>query len=150
MLYTEQANPLMRTPARETYVHSQIIIHMYIEYKGLGVKMQQGSLRGGFVDLLLRSASLIADISGSLLCFISRQGSDDRILVSSDAVGDSLDVLFGLSGVVLSLARRVLLFARGCPRLGASEVADGLNDGAFERMELACSFAWFASVVGHD
>ena len=31
-----------------------------------------------------------------------------------------------------------------------SAYTDGLNDGAFERMELACSLAWFASVVGHD
>jgi hypothetical protein len=31
-----------------------------------------------------------------------------------------------------------------------SAYTDGLNNGAFERMELACSLAWFASVVGHD
>ncbi len=72
---------------------------------------------------------------------VASDGADDGVHLAGDAVDGALDVVLRLGGVVLGLALDVLFPARLLPGLGAGQVADGLDNGALERVVLAGSLA---------
>ena len=72
---------------------------------------------------------------------VAGQRADDGILLARDAVRRALDVRLGLGGFVLRLARSVLLLPGLGPRGSAGNVADGLDDGALDGVELSRDFA---------
>ena len=71
--------------------------------------------------------------------------ADDGVLLPCQAIEGPFGVTLSLSGVVFGLASGVLLLAGLLPRRQASHVADGLDEGAFDRVKLARGFANGAS-----
>lgn len=67
---------------------------------------------------------------------VASDGADDGILLSANAVDDTLSVAFRLGSFVLALACGVLLFTRLLPGSGAGQVADTFDDVALGGMEL--------------
>lgn len=79
--------------------------------------------------------------TGHLLLAVASDCTNDGVDLAADAVGGALDVLLCLSGVVLCLALGMLVLAGLGPGGGAGEVADGLDDGALQGVELASGLA---------
>lgn len=89
-------------------------------------------------------------LTRDLLLAVAHDGADDGVLLAGEAVHGALGVAFGLGGLVLGLALGVLLLARLGPGLGARQVANGLDGGAFERAELAIDLATHTSDVSNE
>lgn len=95
-----------------------------------------------FVDLLLRLALLVLGVPSCLLGLITSNSADNRVLVTGGPVRNALRVSLGLGSLVLALPLNVLLFARLRPGLHASQVADCLDGGALDGVELTSGLAW--------
>jgi len=87
----------------------------------------------------------MANVAFGLLLPISGNRADDGILLARDAVRRALDVRLGLSGLVLGLAGSMLLLPGSGPRGGAGNVANSLDDGTFDGVELSRDFAGLSS-----
>lgn len=72
---------------------------------------------------------------------IASNSADNSVLLPYDTILGTLNVSLGLSSLVLGLALSVLVTAGGLPRLGTSEVADGLDYGTLQRVILTGSLA---------
>jgi hypothetical protein len=76
-----------------------------------------------------------------LLLSVANDSTDDGVLLSGQAIQGPFRVTFDLSGIILGFTSGVLFLARFLPGSRTSHVADSLDDGAFDGVKLARSFA---------
>ena len=93
------------------------------------------------VSVLICGPTTNSILTRGFLLAVTSEGAHYCVLLSTNAISSPLDVAFGLGGLVLGLALGVLLLARLGPGVGAGQVADGLDGGALEGVELASGLA---------
>jgi hypothetical protein len=84
---------------------------------------------------------IYAEPTRCLLLLVASYSAYNGVVFASDAIRSTLNVLFGLRGLVLGLALGVLFLAGLLPRLETSHVTDRLDKSALRGVELAGSFA---------
>ena len=76
-----------------------------------------------------------------MLFLVTRDGTNDGILLSAQAIYRALCIPLSLSCLVLGLALGVLLFPSLLPGGGTGQIAGTLNEASLDGMILARSFA---------
>ena len=77
----------------------------------------------------------------NLLRPVTSDSAYHSILLALEAISGTLDISFGLSGVVFSLASSMFLLAGLLPRSSTSHVANSLDESALDGVELATGLA---------
>ena len=120
---------------------SRALVEVLLELALVVAGVAYSSSGSAFEPTQVHDASAREWLTRDLLFAVARDGADDSVLLAADAVRGALDVALGLGGLVLGLALGVLLLARLGPGFGAGQVADGLDGGALEGVELASGLA---------
>jgi len=75
--------------------------------------------------------------TADFLLTITGDGTEDGVLLASHTVYTSVDIVLSASCVALGLAGSVFFTARLLPRGSSSEIANRLDDGTLDGVELA-------------